>query len=46
MDYFHDQLQADFGDFTAEQVDIAISWGRLAELFAYDDDAGKLYLES
>ena len=45
-DYFYDKLQADFGDFTETQLDIAISWGRLAELFAYDDDAGELYLES
>jgi NitT/TauT family transport system ATP-binding protein len=44
-DYFHDQLQTDFGDFTEQQLDLAISWGRHAELFAYDDDAGELYLE-
>ena len=29
-----------------KQLDIAISWGRHAELFAYDDDAAELYLES
>jgi hypothetical protein len=29
-----------------KQLDIAISWGRHAELFAYDDSAGELYLES
>lgn len=45
-DYFYDQLQADFGDFTEQQLDLAISWGRHAELFAYDDGAGELYLES
>jgi CBS domain-containing protein len=45
-DYFHDKLQADFGDKTEEQLDIAISWGRHAELFAYDHDTGELYLES
>jgi NitT/TauT family transport system ATP-binding protein len=45
-DYFHDKLEADFGDKTEEQLDIAISWGRHAELFAYDDDTGELYLES
>ncbi len=43
--YFHDELQADFGDFTEQQLDLAISWGRHAELFAYDDDTGELYLE-
>jgi NitT/TauT family transport system ATP-binding protein len=46
LDYFNDQLQADFGDKAEEQLDIAISWGRHAELFAYDDDAGELYLET
>jgi NitT/TauT family transport system ATP-binding protein len=44
--YFYDQLQADFGDFTGQQLDLAISRGRHAELFAYDDDTGELYLES
>ena len=29
-----------------KQLDIAISWGRHAELFAYDDVSGELYLES
>ena len=45
-DYFLDTLQGDFGDKAEEQLDIAISWGRHAELFAYDDDTGELYLES
>jgi len=45
-DYFHEKLQADFGDRAEEQLDIAIRWGRDAELFAYDDDAAELYLES
>ena len=45
-DYFRDKLEADFGDKTEKQLDIAISWGRHAELFAYDDDAEELYLES
>jgi len=45
-DYFHDKLQADFGDEAEEQLDIAISWGRQAELFAYDADTRELYLES
>lgn len=45
-DYFHEQLEADFGDLSEKQLDIAISWGRYAELFAYDDGAGELYLES
>ena len=45
-DYFHEKLQADFGDKAEEQLDIAIRWGRQAELFAYDDHAAELYLES
>ena len=44
-EYFLDKLQADFGNRAEDQLDIAISWGRHAELFAYDDDTGELYLE-
>lgn len=44
-DYFHERLQTDFGDLADKQLDTAISWGRHAELFAYDDDTGELYLE-
>ena len=45
-DYFHEKLAADFGDRAEEQLDVAIRWGRQAELFAYDDDAAELYLEA
>ncbi|MGE5820584.1 MAG: AAA-associated domain-containing protein [Deltaproteobacteria bacterium] len=45
-DYFYEKLQADFGDLAKQQLDIAINWGRHAELFAYDNDSGELYLES
>jgi NitT/TauT family transport system ATP-binding protein len=45
-DYFHDKLEADFGDDAEKQLDVAISWGRHAELFAYDDNAAELYLEN
>jgi len=45
-DYFYDKLQADFGEKAEKQLDIAISWGRHSELFAYDDGTGELYLES
>ncbi len=44
-DYFIEQLQADFGDLAKDQLDIAVDWGRYAELFAYDDSTGELYLE-
>jgi NitT/TauT family transport system ATP-binding protein len=30
---------------TRRQLDTAIDWGRYAELFAYDDDAGEFFLE-
>jgi NitT/TauT family transport system ATP-binding protein len=45
-DYFYEKLQADFGDVAEQQLDIAINWGRHAELFAYDNDTGELYLEN
>jgi NitT/TauT family transport system ATP-binding protein len=45
-DYFYENLQADFGDLTKKQLDVAISWGRHAELFAYDDNTEELYLDS
>jgi NitT/TauT family transport system ATP-binding protein len=43
--YFFDSLRNEFGDLTEAQLDIAISWGRHAELFAYDDVTGELFLE-
>lgn len=45
-EYFQDRLSEDFGDLAEQQLDTAINWGRYAELFAYDDDSGELYLES
>ena len=43
--YFLDKLQREFGDNAEDQLDTAIRWGRHAELFAYNDDTGELYLE-
>jgi NitT/TauT family transport system ATP-binding protein len=43
--YFLEKLQDDFGEKAAEQFDTAIQWGRHAELFAYDDVSGEVYLE-
>jgi NitT/TauT family transport system ATP-binding protein len=41
-----EQLQEHFSEPEARrQLDIAIEWARFAELFAYDDDTGELYLE-
>ena len=41
-----EQLQDHFSEPEARrQLDTAIDWGRFAELFAYDDDTGELYLE-
>ena len=43
---FLEVLHTELGEPAEEQVDIAVNWGRYAELFAYDDDTGELYLES
>jgi NitT/TauT family transport system ATP-binding protein len=43
--YFFEKLQGEFGDLAEEQLDTAIAWARHAELFAYNDDTGELYLE-
>jgi NitT/TauT family transport system ATP-binding protein len=45
-EYFLDKLRADFGDKAEEQLQIAIQWGRHAELFGFDDDTDELFLES
>jgi NitT/TauT family transport system ATP-binding protein len=45
-DYFLDKLRMEVGDLAEEQLDIAISWGRHAELYGYDDDTDELFLES
>lgn len=44
-DVIRERLQSDFGDLAEEQLQIAVKWGRIAELFSYDDDTGELYLE-
>ena len=44
-EYFLEKFESDFGDRAEKQLDIAIMWGRHAELFAYDDKDGELYLE-
>ncbi|MBI3361162.1 MAG: AAA-associated domain-containing protein [Chloroflexi bacterium] len=44
-EYFLDKLQPDFGGLAGQQLDIAINWGRHAELFAFDDDTDELFLE-
>jgi NitT/TauT family transport system ATP-binding protein len=44
--YFLDQFQSALGDQAELQLDLAIKWGRYAELFAYDSDSGELYLEA
>jgi NitT/TauT family transport system ATP-binding protein len=44
-EYFIEQLQNDFGDYAKDQLDTAVDWGRYAELFAYDDLSGELFLE-
>jgi len=44
-DYFVDILRHNFGDRAEGQLDIAVGWGRYAELFGYDSDTDELYLE-
>ncbi len=45
--YFLDELAAEFGEDRArEQLEVAIGWGRYAELFGFDDARGELFLES
>ena len=43
--FFLDRIGASLGDFAPQQLDVAIRWGRYAELFAYDADTEELYLE-
>ncbi|HYV84516.1 MAG TPA: nitrate/sulfonate/bicarbonate ABC transporter ATP-binding protein [Patescibacteria group bacterium] len=44
-DFFLDKLREEVGDFAEDQLDVAISWGRFAELYAYDKDTDELFLE-
>lgn len=44
-EYFLGRLRPEFGDLAQEQLDIAISWGRYAELFAFDDLTDELYVQ-
>ncbi len=45
-DYFLDKLRPNFGDLAEKELEIAIGWGRHAELFAYDSGSDELFLES
>jgi NitT/TauT family transport system ATP-binding protein len=44
--YFVDTLHEELGDEAEHQLDVALAWGRFAELFAYDADSHELFLES
>jgi NitT/TauT family transport system ATP-binding protein len=45
-DHLLEELEQSFSPGEArQQLDTAIDWGRYAELFAYDDDAGEFFLE-
>jgi len=44
-EYFLDQLRPEFQNMAAQQLEVAISWGRFAELFAFDHDTDELFLE-
>jgi NitT/TauT family transport system ATP-binding protein len=43
--FFLDKLRPALGELAESQLETAISWGRFAELFAFDDKSGELYLE-
>lgn len=43
--FFLERLAASHGALAASQLELAVRWGRYAELFAYDDDHQELYLE-
>jgi NitT/TauT family transport system ATP-binding protein len=44
-DFFRDLLHRGYtSDYTEQQLDIAIDWGRYGELFDYDADTGELVL--
>ena len=45
-DYFVEALRGEFGDNAETQVDIAVEWGRYAELFDYDTGSDELSLEA
>ena len=45
-EFFLGKLRPEFGELAEGQLDTAISWGRFAELYAFDDKAGELFLEA
>ncbi len=45
-DFFLERLRAEVGDQAGEQLDLAVSWGRFAELFAFDGRTDELFLET
>lgn len=45
-EFFVDKLRLELDNFAESELDRAISWGRFAELFAFDDDRDELYLET
>jgi NitT/TauT family transport system ATP-binding protein len=45
-EFFLDKLRGDFGEWAEAQLDIAVAWGRFAELFAFEAASGELFLEA
>jgi len=46
VEFFIELLETKFSESEAHnQIEIAIDWGRYAELFAYDEDSKEIYLE-
>jgi NitT/TauT family transport system ATP-binding protein len=44
-EYFLDRLRPEFAELSEKELEVAINWGRYAELFSFDDDTDELYLE-
>ena len=44
-EFFNEKLETEFGEWAEDQLDVAINWGRHAELFSYDDDTGELFFD-
>ena len=43
--FFLSKLRPELGELAEGQLETAISWGRFAELYAFDTKSGELFLE-
>lgn len=44
--YFVDRFRGEFGEHAESELDAVIAWGRYAELFAFDQTTGELFLDT